>query len=337
MRAELQHYVPRFLLRRFGTGKKDRLHVYDKHSGNRFVLAAKKAAAENNFYDFQFDGENLTIEPGLAALESKAAAVISKIITRRQLDLSSIEERATLSQFFAVQAVRTRAALEQWRHMGLLLKDRLQEWGVKHTDLFEEEDPRLGDEENQERVFIAKSILRAPEDYGPYIAAKTWLLLETDRKHPYIIGDHPLVLHNMRDTGSRGNIGFAVEGIELYFPLSPNLVLAMWCATHEQMLRDGMQKLAGQSIKSTLFRDLYPTAYEGVAGMVRAIDSGQPWQGTPDNTLFFNSLQVLSAERFVFSANGEFSLVDDMIRKNPAMRRGRRMEDAGARKENPTD
>jgi hypothetical protein len=335
--TELQHYVPRFLLRRFGTGKKDRIHVYDKHTDNTFVIAAKKAAAENNFYDFKFDDVDLTLEPGLAALESKAAIVIDKILTRRRLDFSSIEERAILSQFFAVQSVRTRAALEKWRHLGQLLKDRLQEWGAKHTDLFKEEDPRLGDEENQDRVFIAQSILRAPKDYGPYIAAKSWLLLETDRKHPYIIGDHPLVLHNMRDTGPRGNIGFAVEGIELYFPLAPDLVLAMWCSTHEQMLRDGLQQLGGLSGKSALFRELYPGAHENVVSMVQAIDSGLPWQGTPDNTLFVNSLQVLYAERFIFSTNGEFSLVEDMIRDNPETRRGQRMEDAGAQRKSPAD
>jgi hypothetical protein len=253
------------------------------------------------------------------------------------LDVSSVAERAILSQFFAVQSVRTRAALEQWRTMGRLLEDRLKEWGAKHTDLFKEEDPRYGDEENQDRVFIARAILRAPKDYGPYIAAKSWLLLETDRMHPYIIGDHPLVLHNMRDTRPRGNIGFAVEGIELYFPLSPTLVLAMWCSTHEQMLRKGMQKLGGPNSKSALFRELYPAAYDGVASMVRAIDTGLPFLGTPDNTLFFNSLQVLYAERFVFSTHGEFSLVEEMIRHDPAVRHGRRVEDAGAQRKRPAN
>ena len=29
---QLQHYVPQFMLRRFGSSKKDRLHVFDKHT-----------------------------------------------------------------------------------------------------------------------------------------------------------------------------------------------------------------------------------------------------------------------------------------------------------------
>lgn len=31
--SELHHYVPRFLLRRFGTGKKEHVQAYDKTSG----------------------------------------------------------------------------------------------------------------------------------------------------------------------------------------------------------------------------------------------------------------------------------------------------------------
>ena len=31
--AKVQHYVPQFLLRKFGNGKKDQLHVFDKQTG----------------------------------------------------------------------------------------------------------------------------------------------------------------------------------------------------------------------------------------------------------------------------------------------------------------
>uniref|UniRef100_UPI0022EBF80C DUF4238 domain-containing protein n=1 Tax=Listeria seeligeri TaxID=1640 RepID=UPI0022EBF80C len=39
--AKIQHYVPKFLLRNFGTGKKDQLWVFDKASGRSFQTNAK--------------------------------------------------------------------------------------------------------------------------------------------------------------------------------------------------------------------------------------------------------------------------------------------------------
>ena len=40
MTQQLQHYVPRFLLRQFGSGKKDYVHIYDKQKGKTFKLSA---------------------------------------------------------------------------------------------------------------------------------------------------------------------------------------------------------------------------------------------------------------------------------------------------------
>ena len=80
MGDQLQHYVPRFLLRQFGRGKKDHVRVYDKQSGASFAFSASKksaiaVAAEYHMYDFEFAGEQVTIEPALADLESKTATL----------------------------------------------------------------------------------------------------------------------------------------------------------------------------------------------------------------------------------------------------------------------
>jgi hypothetical protein len=51
--AKIQHYVPQFLLRNFGNGKKDQVWVYDKIDGRSFPTNAKNVASESRFYDFQ--------------------------------------------------------------------------------------------------------------------------------------------------------------------------------------------------------------------------------------------------------------------------------------------
>jgi hypothetical protein len=44
--AKVQHYVPQFLLRNFGNGKKDRLYVFDKQMARSFRTNANNVASE---------------------------------------------------------------------------------------------------------------------------------------------------------------------------------------------------------------------------------------------------------------------------------------------------
>lgn len=42
MSDPLQHYVPKFMLRRFSSGKKDLVHAYDKHNDKVFEFSTSK-------------------------------------------------------------------------------------------------------------------------------------------------------------------------------------------------------------------------------------------------------------------------------------------------------
>ena len=68
MGNQLQHYVLRFMLRRFGKGKKEHVHVLDKQSGHRFSFSASRkavisVAAEYGMYDYDFMGEPCWLRP----------------------------------------------------------------------------------------------------------------------------------------------------------------------------------------------------------------------------------------------------------------------------------
>lgn len=69
-------------------------------------------------------------------------------------------------------------------------------------------------------------------------------------------------------------------------------------------------------------------AWVGAAQMMEAITQGAPLLSRPENVLFFNSLQISTAERFVFSSSPDFSLAEDMIFKHPESRHGRRVVEA---------
>ena len=326
---KLHHYVPRFLLRRFGTGKKDHLHVFDKHKGVAFKRAASKLAAENGFYDFEFQGSPVTIESSLANLESRAARHICRIVDEQQLHPMDPVERGALARFFAVQLVRTRAHLEMSRHLFSSMEAWLRAEGAR--DEFFAPDPAVGSGENAERAGMAKMIYNAPREFAPAIVGKDWVLLQTDSKHPYLIGDNPLTMHNMVDRGPRGNLGLMVEGIEIYCPLTPYLALGMWCPSHREKLVEDIQRLEHLSNRNPTTAERFSGAWSGALDIVEAIQTGKPLRSLPENVEHFNSLQVASAERFLFSSNGDFALVEDMIRTSPELRYGRRLQEASGK------
>ncbi len=323
--TQLQHYVPRFLLRRFGCGKKESLHVFDKHKNITFASVATKIAAMKNFYDFEFMGASMSVEPMLSHVEKKASEHIARIVKNRQLSINDPNERGELAAFFAIQMVRTPAV--QATHSELFNQMEIWLRANGASQEFFAPDPAVGNGENAERAMMARNILNAPKNYAPALIDKDWLLMQTDNKHPYLIGDHPLTMHNMVKQEGRGNLGIAVEGIELYFPLSPQLALAIWCPSHHQFLTDGIHNL--DRLAGTLNSDRsWVSAKNDALEILEAIQSGKPLRSKPENVEFFNSLQIATAERFVFSSNDDFSIVQEMIRTNPELCHGRRMHEA---------
>lgn len=101
--AKVQHYVPQFLLRKFGNGKKDQLHVFDKHTIRSFRTNAKNVASESRFYDFRIDNEDATLEPMLAELEGVTKPLLGRIIEKDSVSVITDAERELLSTFFAIQ------------------------------------------------------------------------------------------------------------------------------------------------------------------------------------------------------------------------------------------
>jgi hypothetical protein len=320
--AQLQHYIPRFILRRFRAGSQDAVHAYDKRAGRSFLASTGKVGAEKGIYDFEFDADEFTLEPGLAEIEGRAAEHIDQILKDECLHLLNALERGELARFFAVQLVRTPAHREMWRDLQVRMEAHLMQEGMRED--FFAVDPRLGSRENEERALMVRTMMDAPENFAPSLVEKDWLLMKTDPASPYLIGDHPLVMHNGRNLGPRGNLGLAVEGIEIYFPLSPTLTLGIMCSTHARDFRQALASLshaerddAGRQKGLAIARDF-----------IRAIETGEAAPMRAENVDFLNSLQVVRAERFLFSSCADFVLVEKMIADHPQLRRGLRMEEA---------
>jgi hypothetical protein len=301
VQAKVQHYVPRFLLKQFGIGKKDQLHVFDKQTVRVFMTNARNVAAEKGFYDFSMPQGTFSIEPWLGQLESRAKKILKAILERDSLANLAEDDRATLCGFLAVQLTRTR----HFRLQVSGLPDLLMQHFRKHGDKLapELEQSMRPPDENQTAIEAVKIICEAPAQFGPVFMNKTWMLFAGLRNHPFIIGDNPLALQNQIDQWPRGNLGLAVEGIEVYLPLTPSRTLGFVCPTILQRLSAAAQR-----------------------DVLQAFEEGNPVELSQPNVVNLNSLQVRSAERYLFSSTGDFSLAHEMLRGQPHLRHGPRFE-----------
>jgi hypothetical protein len=218
--AKNQHYVPRFILKRF-TERKDQIWVFDKQKHLKFKTNIKNIGAETGFYDFKFKEYEATFEPSLGEIEGNVSSIIKKITREESIAIPS-NERIALSNFFALQFVRT----PQWRHMwdnlNKSLAQALRDRGLNPEDIKDYEEPS----EEKTKLVHMRQVYEHGE-FAPHFFNKIWVLLKTTERHPFWISDNPISLQNMNDFGSHGNIGLAVKGIEIYFPISKTLCIGM--------------------------------------------------------------------------------------------------------------
>jgi hypothetical protein len=317
---KVQHYVPRFILRHF-TEKKEQIWVFDKQKNRKFKTNIKNVAAESGFYDFDFAGNKLTFEPSLAEFEGQVAKVVKKIIKEESLANVGNEEKLLLSRFLALQFVRTK----QWRHMwknmteALVQSIRKKGWNPEDIEGYKE----LTDEDI--KLYHMQFLYKADE-FIPYFFEKIWVLLKATKKHPFWISDNPISLQNMNNFGSYGNIGLAVKGIEIYFPLTKKLSLGLWCPSHKEefdkhyeeykYLARVTPKMLAQVVKDPLYLEQLKVG----------MDEGRAISSKYENIINHNSLQVKYAARFVYSSNKDFSLAEEMISSHPELREGPKIQ-----------
>lgn len=319
--AKVQHYVPQFLLRNFGNGKKDQVWVYDKSSARSFPSNTKNVASESRFYDFEFQGQPLSLEPWLAELEGQAKTVVRSILEADSVSTLAEEQKHVLASFLAVQLTRTKTFREEWNAFPRMLREHLEKSGDKVAPGSQAEALIADIPEKDSKEQTARIIYKAPENYAAHFLDKDWVLAATSRKHPFLLSDNPLARQNLIDRPNRGNLGLTTPGIEIYFPLSPTRALAMWCRTLTELVHRGA--LALMTRTGTFATGNSPDP-EGVIALSDALRSGRPAQYSHANVENFNSLQVIWSERYIFSSANDFHLAEAMLADHSSLKQGPR-------------
>jgi hypothetical protein len=305
-----QHYVSRMLLRGFGRAERsDHVHVFDKKIAKKYVSAIRYVAAERGYYDL---GDALTLDVGMNRADAAASRIINKIRDRHSVAGIPHKDREILAGFVILQLLRTRGFQEGHRHLGQAMVSAVKNRGLK---LPAEWDKELTNERQREAYLrIIPGFLR---NFLPHLLNKNLLLFKTNKDVPFCISDNPVARNNTLDDGGgiRGTLGLANQGIEIYLPISSELTLAYICPSVGRLYE--VQKLLLQGMGGFINEDAFY--------YLQSRDSGKAKMLKPESVRFQNSLQVLNAERFVFSSRDDFEDAMDMVAKDPEARFGHRV------------
>jgi len=172
-----------------------------------------------------------------------------------------------------LQLNRTKAALKNTERFALDFVEPIKKLAI-------ELNAKLDFEEIIPKELWFSMLMKTPNLCIPLIN-KIWVLLESNKK--FYTSDNPIVRQNtINRNPHRGTLGINSDGIEIYFPLSPSLVLCLFCERAYSWLKEKRMPSNAENIENV------------------------------------NSLQVIYSDRFVFSSQNDFELVEDMINKGEA-------------------
>ena len=318
---QVQHYVPKFILRSFGTGRRrSQVFVYDKHEDRVFLSSIANMAAERRFYDIEVDDKTASLEPLLSDLESEASVLIATIRSKQSIGFLSDEDRVVLSNFLAVQMLRTRQQREILRDFDESLRHQMKRRGIELDDI-----PDFRPLTDQDIKLMSMRMLLRPEQFAAHLITKSWVLLSSPQPGAFFCSDNPVALQNTeQSTYLGGNLGLAVPGIEIYFPLSPKLVLALYCPSHESKIRE-IQQMRDKIVEH-LGAPPHLEYDEFAERLSGGIDSGDVVEVPEPIITNINSLQIIFSTRFLFSRTKGFPGVSDTLSEHPELKKGLRIE-----------
>lgn len=313
-----QHYIPQFLLKGFGTGKKDKIHCFDKQTGKSFETSVRNIAAQRRFYDFTTESGPGSFEQNLSRMETKIAPLIRELVSKRSLANLEPEQRAGLAIFMHLQMHRTPGARQRLVEFRSGFADCLRNQLGLDDDAIEEALGPVPDGEQLTALSLATMLRSLQKHSLAYIVDKHWLIKTTEPKTPFLLGDSPVVMNNSMFFNA-GGLGLTVPGIEIYLPLSSTVTLAIWSREHKSQYGEALREIevsrARKGLKNMGEQQRY--GLRRLTDLVTALDSGgQLACSRPENRNYHNYLQIRDAERYVFSSTPDFSLAERMIATN---------------------
>src|SRR6185312_6814110 len=216
-----QHFVPKFLLRKFSDDGKSLALVL--LSAGKIVRGASltNQCAKDYFY-----GRDSAVEDAVAAWEGEIAATVRNLDPHVLQNLP-FDKLYQLRQYAHYQHRRTEGAAEMINSM----VDNLGKAILKESpngSLPNPHDVRLGLKEPQHL-----SLYNAATS-TPFLLDLAMKFLVRSEPPGFVTSDDPVVLsnqwaeHHPKFTNYRGVTGLALKGLQMFLPLSPQVTLAVF-------------------------------------------------------------------------------------------------------------
>ncbi len=296
-RPKRQHYVPKLLLRHFCAGGSDRLWVFDKHTGKVWEQAIRKIGHEKYFNEAPLgNGWVVSYDEELEYVENKAAPVLAKLNVGTSIYSLKAVEFALLCYFVAVQHLRTPAFFSWNKQFNEEIRRLCPDGQIPET--IKKQVGPLTD--GVAKRCSLDCIFDFAEQIANVLVPKAWIMHKAYPTRTFYISDTPVALHNDIKDEFRSTIGFVFPGIQVYMPMSATALLGAYCPI--------------------LFREV-----GGVEPFRTARETGEPVPCESANMDFFNSLQVVNAERFLYCRDDDFELAKRVLQNHPEARKPKRM------------
>lgn len=269
-----QHYVPRLHLRRFSTAPdSNSVYCYDKQNKRSFLTSVDGTATENFFYDGKTELVP-EMENFLEKLEKRVGTPYEKIVKNQSLSCLTKKEKVAIALFLGVQMVRTRGSRSSMRGMVEGIEEKVGRENMAEK-LKKELDEMKAEESLRE---LRNNLIKdASSDFANIMTTLDWHLFLNETELPYYTSDFPVVRHNELDFGPYGNLGLMNRGIQIYFPLTPWMLLSI----------------------------VEPSVYPDLPEVSNTTNR--------ENVVFQRDLQVQRSNRFVYSFRDDFDQAERRI------------------------
>jgi hypothetical protein len=281
-RKRKQHYVPKFYLKNFSIQRKNEYftNCFDKSSFKQFKVNIKEIGCENCFYEID---KNITqeMEDSLSEYDERFTKVYNKLVTSKSLGSLKWKEKEVFSQFIIIQELRTREMREHLRDMTKNLSNWLSNKPL--TEKLEKQLKKISSEKGIRNLHLGliKETLLNNNTLVDMLLNLKWSIYENNTNAPFWTSDNPINRYNPIDFSPYGNLGLLCRGIEIFFPLTPRVGIA-FCDPIEYFFNPE---------KAVCIKD---------------------------NVLFYNTLQLRTNTRHIFSINSDFSIARKWLTENPS-------------------
>lgn len=322
------HYVPRFLISNFSIPEKKsrRTYVFDLISRRTFRTSVENVGAETHFN--RLEGSS-RMEQFFSIIENRAASAFYKLITQKTINCLNEHEVDVIMRFIISQYIRTRAFREQIKDFDDQIERKLRTEGAddetisKYIPMEREEAAKL---------LSFKLIFDLMKMRHELLLSKVPILFSANEGR-FILSDNPVLMHNVNDFRPYGNLGFLVQGIQIYIPISPKYCFAYYCSSNVLemqkgifLTKQGLQKAKATRVLTGIFNDNtfnnrineLDDKLHRLRVMYNSIELGGPVAMNLDNVTFVNSLSIASAERQVYAIKrSDLALATEIAQDNP--------------------